>query len=214
MAEISAPPVRIDVISDFVCPWCWIGKRGVDAFARTRPVERIWHPYMLHPGLPPEGMERDALMRMKFGAEGLSRDAGRAISEAAESVGLSIDYSQVERVPNTTDAHRLSKWASGQGVGDEVAEGLFSAYFSRGQDIGQTDVLAEIGAEAGLDADLVRELLASDADRAAVENEAEDFQARGVPGVPAQLIERKGMLVGAQTPEAIAEAVERLTAED
>lgn len=205
-------PVRIDVISDFVCPWCWIGKRGVDTLAERRTVERTWHPYLLHPGLPPEGMERDALMRMKFGPEGVKPEATRAIAEAAEAVGLEIDYNQIERVPNTIDAHRLSRWASGQGKGDDVAEGLFRAYFNQGRDIGERPVLVEIGADAGLDGDLIADLLAGDADRKRVEDAAEDYRARGVPGVPSHLIERKGMLVGAQTAEALEQAVAKVLA--
>lgn len=205
-------PVSIDVISDFVCPWCWIGKRGVDGLAERRAISRTWHPYLLHPGLPEEGMERDVLMRMKFGVDGLRPEATRAISEAAEAVGLSIDYSRIERVPNTVDAHRLSLWANGQGKGDEVAEGLFRAYFNEARNIGEGSVLVEIGADAGMDGALIAELLASNADRLRVENEAEDYRARGVPGVPSHLIERKGMLVGAQTPEALDEAVEKVLA--
>jgi predicted DsbA family dithiol-disulfide isomerase len=152
-------------------------------------------------------MERDALMRMKFGAEGLKPGAGRAIAEAGEGVGLSIDYSQIERVPNSVDAHRLSLWASGQGKGDEVAEGLFRAYFSEGRDIGRVETLVEIGQDAGLDANLLTELFESDRDIERIEAEAEDYRARGIPGVPSHLIERAGMLVGAQTPDAIAAGV-------
>ena len=205
-------PLRIDVISDFVCPWCWIGKRGVDAFMKLRPVERQWQPYFLHPGLPPEGMERETLMRMKFGPQGAGRAMVDTIAEAAAGVGLEIDYTQIERVPNTLDAHRLCHWASGQGRGDEIAEALFRAYFSEGRDIGERAVLVEIGTDGGLDGDVLSELFDSDADCAQLTARAEDMRDRGIPGVPSHLIAGKGLLVGAQTPEAFAEAEERLAA--
>ena len=159
--------LMIDVISDFVCPWCWIGKRGVDELMRSRKVVRVWRPYFLNPDLPPEGMDRATLMRIKFGPEA-ARGMGDAIAAAGREVDLDFRFDRIERVPNTLNAHRLVRWATGQGMQDAVAEGLFTAYFRHGQDIGNADVLVRIGAEAGLRADLVGDLLKGIADREAV----------------------------------------------
>ena len=209
----AAPPemIKIDVISDFVCPWCWIGKRGLDSWLANNPTAaRIWHPYFLHPSLPPEGMDRRDLMRIKFGPDGVRSDVVDAIAEAGERVGLSINYNLVERVPNTLDAHRLSRWAQGQGRGDAAAEALFAAYFEHGRDIGSAFVLQEIAADVGLDPDLVRELLESGADKEIVTAETEDLRDRGIPGVPTHLVGRKKMLVGAQDPGAFDQALAAL----
>ncbi|MGB3721274.1 MAG: DsbA family oxidoreductase [Pacificimonas sp.] len=209
MPEACAP-LLIEVISDFVCPWCWIGKRGVDALASERSVERLWRPYFLHPGLPDEGMDRKQFVLMKFGPGGVSKAAMQGLYEAADAVGLSLNYDAVTRVPNTTNAHRLAHWATGQGVGDPVAEGLFQAYFADGRDIGAIDVLVDIGTSAGMDADLLRNLLAGDADMEDVSNAAEQARDLGISGVPTHLIDRKAMIVGAQGVAALREAAYRV----
>lgn len=200
-------PVRIDVVSDFVCPWCWIGKRSIDTLAARRPVQRAWHPYFLHPGLPKEGMDRRALMRMKFGSDGPSPATRDALTFALEDAGLSIDFTAIERVPNTLNAHRLMLWAEGQGVADLVAESLFHAYFTDTLDIADPGVLTRIGAAAGLDPDILADLLAGDRDRDVVEARAADMLDRGIPGVPAQMIGRRSLMVGAQSPAALEDAI-------
>ncbi len=205
-------PLLIEVVSDFVCPWCWIGKRGVDALADERPVERVWRPYFLHPGLPPEGMSRKELVLMKFGPGGIGKAAMQGLHDAAAAVGLTLNYDAVTRVPNTLDAHRLARWAAGQGLGDFVAEGLFRAYFAEGRDIGEAGVLADVGREAGMDADLIRELLAGDADRAEVSHMAEQARDLGISGVPTHVIDRKALVVGAQGVDALRQAADRLAA--
>lgn len=203
-------PLKVDVVSDFVCPWCWIGKRGLDGFSANRPVDRRWRPYFLHPGLPSEGTDRKTLMLAKFGAGADMKGMAERIAAAGAEAGVEINYLAIERVPNTTDAHRLARWAGGQERGDEVAEGLFRAYFSEGRDIGKKDVLADIGEAAGLDRTLLLDLLAGDADRAAVEAEAERARDLGISGVPTQVIEDRLMLVGAQSASAWQQAILQL----
>ena len=174
----------IDVISDFVCPWCYIGKRNLDALRSEASIETHWHPYFLHPDMPPEGIDRAELMRAKFGSVERARELGRVVEDAARKAGLHLDLGAVERVPNTADAHRLMRWAAGQGVADALAERLFAAHFVDGRDIGDRDVLADLAVGAGLDRTIVAELLAGDADREVVQDQAYHARSIGVSGVP------------------------------
>jgi predicted DsbA family dithiol-disulfide isomerase len=176
--------VRIDIVSDFVCPWCYIGKRNVDALRRRADIETRWHPYLLHPDLPPGGIGRAELMRAKFGDETRARELGLAVEDAANAAGLYLRLDAIEHIPDTRDAHRVMRWAAGQGVADALAERLFAAHFVDGRDIGDHDVLAALAGDSGLDTALVRELLAGDADRNAVQAEADRARAGGISGVP------------------------------
>ena len=174
----------IDVISDFVCPWCYIGKRHLDALRQEASIETHWHPYFLHPDMPPGGVDRAELMRAKFGSVERARELGRAVEAAARHAGLYLDLGAVKRIPNTTDAHRLMRWAAGQGVADALAERLFAAHFADGRDIGDKHVLVDLAAGAGLDRTIVAELLAGGADRDAVQAQADHARSIGVTGVP------------------------------
>ena len=200
--------ITIDVVSDFVCPWCWIGKRHLDTFAGEADIERRWHPYLLHPDMPEGGVDRAEFVRQKFGSDARARELGAGVTAAAKGVGLEIDYSRVQRVPDTRDAHRLVRWAGGQGRADAVAEGLFRAYFSEGRDIGDAAVLADIGAAAGMDRAILEDLLAGDADRDVIEAEAGRARAIGVSGVPTHIFANKVAVVGAQPIEALRQAAE------
>jgi predicted DsbA family dithiol-disulfide isomerase len=188
----------IDVISDFVCPWCYIGKRHLAA---------RWHPYFLNPDVPPGGVDRAEMMVAKFGSVERARELGRAVEAAAREAGLFLDLSVVKRVPNTADAHRLMRWASGQGVADALAESLFAAHFADGRDVGDPTVLADLAAAVGLDRALVAELLAGDADRATVTAQAEHARASGVSGVPTMVFEGRVAVVGAQPAEKLRKVV-------
>ncbi|MGB7405748.1 MAG: DsbA family oxidoreductase [Pacificimonas sp.] len=199
----------VEVVSDFVCPWCWIGKREFDRYTEGRAIDRRWRPYFLHPGLPKEGIGRKELMLMKFGPDGAPAGAGAAIRELASSLDLPMDFDRIDRVPNTLDAHRLSRWAQGAGVGDAVAEGLFRAYFAEGRDIGNCDVLAAIASAEGMDGNLVRELLSGDDDREAVTEMAEEARDLGISGVPTHVFGRRVMVVGAQDEDALLRAETR-----
>lgn len=202
--------LTVDVISDFVCPWCWIGKRNLDTFAEEVAIERRWHPYLLHPNMPAEGAERAAFVKTKFGSRERAEELGAGVVAAGRAVGLEIDYGKVKRIPDTRNAHRLARWASGQGRADAVAERLFSAYFSEGRDIGDVEVLADIGVAAGMDRMLITELLAGDADIEIVNAEAGRARAIGVSGVPTYILGSKIAVVGAQPVEALREAAARV----
>ena len=197
----------IDIISDFVCPWCYIGKRHLDALRAEADIETRWHPYLLHPEMPAGGIDRAELVRAKFGSEERARELGRTVEAAACEAGLFIALGKAPRVPDTRDAHRLMRWATGQGVADALAESLFAAYFVDGRDIGDAEVLADLGANVGLDRAVVVKLLASDADREAVQAQADHARAIGVSGVPTMVFDRKLAVVGAQPVEALRTAV-------
>ena len=200
----------IDIISDFVCPWCYIGKRHLDALRAEADIETRWHPYFLNPDVPPGGVDRAAMMIAKFGSVDRARELGRAVEQAAREAGLYLDLGVVKRVPSTADAHRLMRWAAGQGVADALAEKLFAAHFVDGRDIGAVDVLADLAADAGLDRSLVAELLAGDADRNAVQAQAEHARAIGVGGVPTMIFDRAVAVVGAQPVEALRQVIGQL----
>ena len=206
--------ISIDVVSDFVCPWCWVGKRNLDQLAGEHPFERRWRPYLLHPAMPKGGMAREDLVRQKFGSEERARDLASGVVTAGKAVGLDIDFAKITVTPDTRDAHRLVRWAGGQGRADAVAEALFRAYFSEGRDIGDTAVLADIGADAGMDAALIRELLASDADADVVEAEADRARAIGVTGVPTYVFADRVALVGAHPPDMLRKAIAAALAPD
>ncbi len=201
--------MHIDKFSDFVCPWCWIGKRNLDAFAVERPLTRSYWPYYLHPDLPPEGVDRAEMSIAKFGSLERARELGRAVEAAAADVGLDMRLGSIKRVPNTRDAHRLMRWGAGQGVADDLAERLFSAHFAHGRDIGDTATLIELGAAAGLDAALLSDLLAGDADRDLVDGQAAHARDMGISGVPTVVLDRKVSVVGAQPVAALRAAAAR-----
>jgi predicted DsbA family dithiol-disulfide isomerase len=197
----------IDIISDFICPWCYIGKRHLDALRAEADIETHWHPYFLNPGAPPGGVDRAAIMVAKFGSMERARERGRVVEDAARGAGLFLDLGVVKRVPNTADAHRLMRWAAGQGVADALAERLFAAYFVDGRDIGAADVLADLAADAGLDRALVAGLLAGVADREVVQAQADHARAIGVTGVPTMVFQQRVAVVGAQPVEALRQAL-------
>lgn len=197
----------IDVISDFVCPWCYIGKRNLDALRAEASVETLWHPYMLNPDVPPGGVDRAEMMRAKFGSEERARELGRTVEAAAQEAGLFLQLGKAQRVPNTRDAHRLMRWATGQGVADALAECLFAAHFVDGRDIGDTAVLADIATDVGLDGVLIAELLTSDADAETVQAQADQARTMGISGVPTMVFNRKLAVVGAQPIETLRKAV-------
>ena len=197
----------IDIISDFTCPWCFVGKRNLDRLRDERAVTLRWHPYLLHPDLPAGGIERAALIRAKFGSEARAAELGRSVEQAARQAGVDLDLGAIKHVPDTRDAHRLMRWASGQGLADDVAERLFSAHFTEGRNIGDAPTLAELAGDAGLDCDLVAELLAGSADRDVIEAQASRAREVGVSGVPTMILNERLAVVGAQPVSALRAAL-------
>ncbi len=193
--------VRIDIFSDTICPWCWIGKRRLERTLEARPdldAEVVWHAFQLNPTMPAEGMDRKAYLAAKFGgADNARATYGRVIAEGARE-SLPFDFGAIPRTPNTLDSHRLVRWAAGQPPGQTpMVEALFDAYFARGQDVGDAKVLARIAAQAGYDESGARELLEGDEGRAEVTREDMRARSAGITGVPCFILDAKVAVPGA-----------------
>ena len=192
---------RLDIISDPICPWCYIGKARLDRALEQRPDHTFdihWRPFQLNPEMPAEGMDRQAYLEWKFGGpEGAARVYGQ-IEQTARDTGLDIDFAAIKRTPNTIDAHRLIRWARVDGRQTLVVNQLFHRYFRQGQDISDHAVLIDVAKTVGMDEALVTRLLSGDADLA--ETRVEDAKARemGVTGVPTFIIGNAYVVQGAQ----------------
>ena len=192
--------IDLDVYADPVCPWCAIGKAELDRALAARPDHpfvRRWLPFELNPDLPPEGVPRAAYLEEKFGAEAVGAMLGR-VTEAAARAGVAMDFARVARQPNTRDAHRLILWAGVEGLQDDVMAALMRAHFEQGRDIGDAPTLAEIAAEAGMDAAVVRRLIGSQADCETVAAMGNEARMMGITGVPSVVIGGAHVVVGAQ----------------
>jgi predicted DsbA family dithiol-disulfide isomerase len=204
-------PGRIDVISDAVCPWCFIGKRQMErALALLAPeglrFEVHWRPYQLNPDMPPGGLPRDEYRKLKFGSLERSRELDARVTAAAAGAGLEFHLDRQKRTPNTLDAHRTIWLAERAGVQDAVVEALFRAYFIEGSDIGDHTVLTDRAAAAGMDRDSVLAALARDDGREEVLTEDASARAAGLNGVPTFVMERHVLFSGAVPAETMAEA--------
>ncbi len=209
-------PFTIDVVSDVVCPWCYIGKRKLEAaLDRIRaqepdlPIVVRWHPFQLNPELPAAGVDRRSYLEAKFGGPERAREIYARVAAAGESVGIPFRFDSIERQPNTLDAHRLLAWAQGrrEGDADALVERLFRAYFLDGQFIGDRDTLARLAADAGYDADDARAFLSSGELAEAVAGADERARSMGVSGVPFFIFGGRTALSGAQAPETLLEAI-------
>jgi predicted DsbA family dithiol-disulfide isomerase len=206
-------PVRIDVISDVVCPWCFIGKRRLEkalALNPQIPVEVHWRPYFLNDWIPREGISREQYLTTKFGSPERYKGIAQRVSAAASAEGLTYAMDRISRQPNTLDAHRLIRWADGIGKAAEMKQTLMNLYFTEGADLTDHSVLMKAAAAVGLDADTIRKDLASDKDVADVEREAISAKEAGIEGVPCFVFGGKFAVSGAQAPEYLAEAIARV----
>lgn len=209
----SQQPVRIDVVSDVVCPWCFIGKRRLEqaiAMKPDIPVEVHWRPYFLNDWIPREGISREQYLTTKFGSPARYKDIAQRVAAAAAQEGLVYAMDKISRQPNTTDAHRLIRWASGIGKAAEMKQRLMDLYFTEGADLTNNAVLVQAAADVGLDPEDVRAALASDQDVGAVAQEAQSAKEAGIEGVPCFIFGGKFAVSGAQSPEYLAEAIERV----
>ena len=205
-------PVRIDIVSDVVCPWCFIGKRRLEKAVAMKPdipVELHWRPYFLNDWIPREGISREQYLVTKFGGVDRYKGIAQRVAAAAREEGLTYAIDKISRQPNTTDAHRLIRWADAIGKSAEMKQKLMDFYFTEGGDLTDRDTLARAASEVGLDADKVRADLASDKDLAEVEREAEAAKEAGIQGVPMFIFDGRFAVSGAQAPEDLAEAIER-----
>ncbi len=208
--------MQIDVISDTVCPWCYIGKRRLERAMKLRPQIQFdvrWRPFQLDPATPKEGVERRAYIERKFGSTEKIKPIHNALLEAGTAEGIAFAFDKITRTPNTINSHRLIRWSHSANVQDTVVELLFRRYFIEGADIGDIAVLSQIGADAGMDRELVEELLNSDADREKVEHEDTMARKIGINGVPTYLVGGKVLVTGAQDAEHLAHVIDRVANE-
>lgn len=211
--------VKLDILSDPICPWCYIGKTHLDkalAYMPDHPFVIEWHPFQLNPDMPDAGMDRREYLERKFGGKDGALHAYAPVVEHAEKAGLNINFEAMKRTPNTLDAHRLIHWAGIEGKQNEVVDALFDAYFVQGRDIGDHEVLADIADSTGMDAAVVMKLLKSDADREDIRNRDAHSREMGVSSVPTFIVANQHAVPGAQPPEmwekVIAEIMSQLEA--
>jgi predicted DsbA family dithiol-disulfide isomerase len=209
--------ISIDVVSDAVCPWCYIGRArlqqamaGLDDIA----VDLNWRPFQLDPTIPPGGKPRRQYLMDKFHDEKRIAEVHKKIEETGASDGIDFRFDAIAVSPNTLDAHRVVRWAAsaGDGVQDRLVGRLFALYFEEGADIGDHAVLIAAAADSGMDRALVETLLPTEADKAEVQTEIATAQRMGITGVPCFLIEGRYALVGAQPADALADAIRQVAA--
>lgn len=191
--------VKLDILSDPVCPWCYVGKAFLDRAlegAAGHPFAIEWHPFQLNPDMPPGGKDRAAYLAAKFGGNTGAMEA--RISQMAAEAGVEIDWAKVTRIPNTLDAHRLIHWAGLEGRQTPVVAALFRAYWREGRDIGDRAELALVAGEAGMDGAMVARLLDSDADAGDIRARDAHARERGVTGVPTFIVDNRYVISGAQ----------------
>ncbi|WP_284163044.1 DsbA family oxidoreductase [Frigidibacter sp. SD6-1] len=196
--------IKLDIISDVACPWCYVGKAYLDRALEARPdhpFEIEWHPYQLNPDMPPEGMGRQEYMAAKFGSRENILRVHEPLLAHGEKAGVSFDLPAIERAPNTLDAHRLIHWAGLEGRQTTMVSALFRAYWREGKDIGDRAELGDLAESAGLDRAVTLRLLESDADRADISARVQNCRAKGVSGVPAFVIAGRHVVQGAQPTE-------------
>lgn len=196
--------IRLDIFSDPVCPWCYIGKAHLDRALEAKgdhPFEVEWHPFQLNPDMPPGGMDRASYLEEKFGGRDKAVQIYARVEDAAREAGLVIDFANIPRIPNTLDAHRLIYWAGLEGRQTPMKAALMRAYWTMGRDIGDHATLADIAGETGLDRAAMARLLATDADRDSISARDTHAHERGINAVPTFIIANQYVLSGAQPPQ-------------
>lgn len=209
-------PLKIDVVSDVVCPWCYIGKKRIEsalAMVPDVPVEVQWRPFFLNPWVPREGMSREDYLTTKFGSVDAYKGIAQRVVAAASEEGLSYHPERVQRQPNTIDCHRLIHWAEAKGKAAEMKQRLMELYFRDGGDLTDSEVLVQAAADCGLDPDDVRRRLATDEDVALISGHAQEASDKGISGVPTYVFAQKYAVSGAQAPELLARAIRQVSAE-
>jgi predicted DsbA family dithiol-disulfide isomerase len=206
------PSVHIDVVADVVCPWCYIGKRRLEEAIALTPGVNVsinWRPYFLNPWIPREGIDRQTYLETKFGSVERYAAIAERIASAAALEGLVYNPDKISRQPNTLDCHRLILWSRGVADPGLVKQRLMELYFAEGADLSDAKVLIQAAVDCGMDGDLVRRLLASDADVDRIESEANSAKEAGIDGVPCFIFGGSVIVTGAQSPEDLASAIER-----
>lgn len=214
---LKTPPLTIDIISDVVCPWCYVGKRRLEAALERHPdsdaapIRVRWHAFQLNPDIPPGGVDRRSYLEQKFGGPERAKQIYARVKAAGNEVGIPFDFERIVRQPNTVNAHQLVAWAQDLDLkaSDALIERLFRAYFVDGIDIGDIDALARLAGDAGFDATAARAWLASDAGRAAIEAEERHARVLDVTGVPFFVFNQRLAVSGAQPAEVLLDAIEQ-----
>jgi predicted DsbA family dithiol-disulfide isomerase len=205
-------PVTVDVVSDVICPWCFLGKRRLDKAVESfapHSVEVRWRPFQLDPSIPKAGIPRQAYLEAKFGSGDRLAELHKPLIAAGESEGIAYAFDKISVTPNSLDAHRLIRWSHTHKLQDAMVERLFSLYWLEGADIGARSVLIKAAVDVGLDGALVAQLLESEADLDAVIAEINQASELGITGVPTFIITNRYAVVGAQSAEALSSAITR-----
>ena len=208
--------ISVDIISDTICPWCFIGKRRFERALEDRPdieVEVRWRTFQLNPDMPAEGVDRAQYVESKFGSKAQAQAVYDKIRGAGKPEGIPFDFAEIPRTPNTIDSHRLIHWAGSAGAQDAVVERMFERYFTQGADIGDRNELIDIARHGGMDADLVADLFERDEDVELIRKEDEAARAMGVNAVPSFVFAKKYVVVGAQEPAAFTELFDHMVRE-
>ncbi len=213
---MSIKPLQIDIVSDVVCPWCYIGKKRIEdalKLASDVPVEVNWRPYFLNPWVPREGISRDEYLTAKFGSVDAYKGIAGRVSQAAAAEGLDYHTELVKRQPNTIDSHRLIHWANADGKAAQMKQKLMELYFRDGGDLTDVNVLVKAAADIGMNADQTRKRLATDEDVDVISAQAKDASDKGISGVPTFVFANKYAVSGAQPAEQLANAIRQASAE-
>jgi predicted DsbA family dithiol-disulfide isomerase len=208
--------LNIDIVSDVVCPWCYVGKKHLEAaLAKMPEIDAVirWHPFQLDATIPPEGLDRQAYMRQKFGDSGHLEAAHQRLEALGAQNGINFQFGAITRSPNTLDAHRLIRWAGEAGMQDTMVQSLFQAYFEEGRDIGDRAVLALIAERAGLEADAILDRLETDDDADNIRIEITEAGRIGVTGVPFFILAQKLAVTGAQPADVLLDAIRQALAD-
>ncbi len=210
--------ISVDLVSDPVCPWCWLGLRYWKAARKLTDdieVETVLRPYQLDASIPRTGLPYKDYMRSKFSgdASGRWKMMRDHLEAAGPAVGIVFNFDQIEIRPNTLDAHRVIRWAQGQDLGIEAADAIHKAFFEERRDIGNREVLAEIAGEVGLDTTIVGDLLNTDRDADSVLKEEQFYRSLGVQGVPCFIFNGRFAVSGAEEPATLAQAIKKAAAQ-
>jgi predicted DsbA family dithiol-disulfide isomerase len=213
---MTTQPIKLDIMSDPICPWCFIGKAYLDKALSAHPNHPFlieWHPFQLNPDMPANGMGRREYLEGKFGGKEAAVRAYAPVVESAKTAGVAIDFEGMQRTPNTINAHRLIHWAGIEGRQTAAVSSLFKAYFTDAHDIGDPDVLIDIAKSVEMDGEVVKRLLDSDEDLKLIQDRDKHSRKMGINSVPTFIIANQHAVPGAQSPELWAQVIADLTAQ-
>ena len=213
---MTVQPIKLDIMSDPICPWCFIGKAYLDKALADHPNHQFqieWHPFQLNPDMPAGGMGRREYLEGKFGGKDAAVRAYAPVVESAKTAGVAIDFEGMKRTPNTMNAHRLIHWAGIEGRQTAAVSALFKAYFTDARDIGDVEVLADIADRVEMDAAVVSRLLDTDEDLTAIRDRDAHSRKMGINSVPTFIIANQHAVPGAQSPELWAQVIADLAAQ-